>query len=399
MIVLDGDKKYRKSSTIMTPQDTIRISNIKLPLPADEAERLVMLRQSQLLDSDTSDASFDRFSSLAQRIFKVPIALVALVDVDRIWFKSNVGLESIKEIKRSEFFCQYSVLPDQADTFVVEDTILDSRFKSFPLVTGDPKIRFYAGTPLILDGMKVGTLCILDTKPRNSEMFNGIDRMNLLDLGEAVSMLVKDRRDVVKSAAKECAKVMVDLMQDLRRPLSSLNIATHKVLEDLQLLEELRSTQPISDSQEVKENSLSASVLIQNATGHLKVLLDSGMCLGNFLHEKCKSNYLDGDRWPSFTVCNVHKSIRDARQVLLRMSGDSSTSVVWKVDTESFEGTKRHISSPKVIHFTFLHVIEFLIYKWRSIEVHVKCCENSSVAHDSVMEAMEKLPLKEVRRY
>lgn len=89
----------------LTKEDLLTISKSKVPIPENEALRIFTLKQTELLDSDSSDPSFDRFATLAQRLFNVPIALVSLVDIDRQWFKANVGLEGCSETHRNLAFC------------------------------------------------------------------------------------------------------------------------------------------------------------------------------------------------------------------------------------------------------------------------------------------------------
>jgi hypothetical protein len=89
----------------LTEEDLATISKSQVPIPENEGQRIFTLRQTRLLDSSTSDPTFDRFTSFAQRLFKVPIALVTLVDLDRVWFKSNIGVESILETHRDYSFC------------------------------------------------------------------------------------------------------------------------------------------------------------------------------------------------------------------------------------------------------------------------------------------------------
>ena len=95
----------------LTKEDLLTLSKSKVPIPENEALRLFTLKQTELLDSDSSDPSFDRFTTLAQRIFDVPIALVTLVDIDRQWFKANVGLERVSETHRNVAFCACKSLP------------------------------------------------------------------------------------------------------------------------------------------------------------------------------------------------------------------------------------------------------------------------------------------------
>jgi len=131
--------------------------------PANEKERLKTLRSTDILDTDPEER-FDRLTRMAQRVFGVSIALVSLVDENRQWFKSKAGLDAC-ETGRDISFCGHAILGN--DIFIIEDALEDERFADNPLVTGEPKIRFYAGVPLrYLDGNKLGTLCIIDQKPR-----------------------------------------------------------------------------------------------------------------------------------------------------------------------------------------------------------------------------------------
>src|SRR5206468_7148574 len=111
-----------------------------------------------------AEERFDRFTRIAAAAFGVPIALVSLIDAERQWFKSRVGLD-LCETARSLAFCSHAIALD--DMLVVEDTHLDERFADHGLVTNAPFIRFYAGQPVYsLDGQALGTLCVIDTHPR-----------------------------------------------------------------------------------------------------------------------------------------------------------------------------------------------------------------------------------------
>lgn len=136
---------------------------IKPQLPWDEQRRLTYLRALQILDTPPEER-FDRVTRTAQSLFEVPIALLSLVDADRQWFKSCQGL-SASETSRDVSFCGHTILA--TEPLVVPDATDDPRFHDNPLVTAGPEIRFYAGWPLALDGgSALGTLCIIDSKPR-----------------------------------------------------------------------------------------------------------------------------------------------------------------------------------------------------------------------------------------
>jgi GAF domain-containing protein len=134
-----------------------------IPVPQNEKKRLKVLWQYEVLDTVPEEV-FDDLTELAARICEAPIALISLVDEKRQWFKSKLGI-GVNETSRDISFCTYAIT--QPDLFIVPDATLDERFARSPLVRSEPKIRFYAGAPLITpDGYALGTLCVIDKVPR-----------------------------------------------------------------------------------------------------------------------------------------------------------------------------------------------------------------------------------------
>lgn len=134
------------------------------PLPPDEEQRLARLHGLGVLDS-LPEKAFDDISALAQAICGTPIALITLVDRDRQWFKSRIGIDA-SETPREVAFCAHTIL-DREKPMVVPDALLDERFHDNVLVAGEPLIRFYAGAPIVThDGFALGSLCVIDQQPR-----------------------------------------------------------------------------------------------------------------------------------------------------------------------------------------------------------------------------------------
>lgn len=129
-----------------------------------ESNRLQALKRYEILDTPP-EGNFDRITLLASKVFNVPIAIVSLVDEDRIWFKSSQGLGNVSEIGKSPGLCASAILSDEV--YLVEDARNDPRSLANPLVTGAFGLEFYAAAPLKThDGHNLGTFCIIDKKKR-----------------------------------------------------------------------------------------------------------------------------------------------------------------------------------------------------------------------------------------
>jgi GAF domain-containing protein len=184
-------------------------------VPKNEARRLKVLWQYDVLDTVPEEV-FDDLTELAARICEAPIALISLVDEKRQWFKSKVGT-SLGETSRDISFCAYAIT--RQDLFIVPDATLDPRFADNPLVTSDPKIRFYAGAPLISpDGSALGTLCVIDKVPRQLRP----DQKQALRIlaRHVVSQLELRRRSGELAEARRQAERLKTDLEDVRAELA-----------------------------------------------------------------------------------------------------------------------------------------------------------------------------------
>nr|WP_024309974.1 ATP-binding protein [Pseudomonas sp. P818] len=168
------------------------------PIPSNEQERLAALQALELLDSPP-EAMFDHITALAAQICDTPIALISLVDAQRQWFKSRVGLDA-EQTARELAFCAHAV---HADALLEVDNALDdARFRDNPLVTSEPHIRFYAGVPLHDgEGLALGTLCVIDRQPRHLDAHQRSQLRHLAQLtGELFELRLQARRQAEQSA-------------------------------------------------------------------------------------------------------------------------------------------------------------------------------------------------------
>jgi len=191
---------------------------MKVPDKSDnEARRMAVLHALHILDTESEEV-FDRIVQVAALCLDVPIALVSLIDDDRQWFKARQGV-ALEETPRDISFCGHTILGE--GSMVVPDASRDPRFHDNPLVVGEPNIAFYAGYPLELDDVSIGTLCVLGSKPRefgqeNIELLEALGWILERELEQRKSRLAKDRQSGIKTS------FIAQLGHELRTPTNAL---------------------------------------------------------------------------------------------------------------------------------------------------------------------------------
>ena len=208
---------------------------------AQELKRLQALKSYRILDTSRK-GQFERLTALAARIFDVPICLVSLVDLGRQWFASNRGLGDVRETPRKVAFCAHAILSEH-DVFIVPDALKDPRFRTNSLVTGKPHIRFYAGSPLTTrDGYKLGTLCIIDVKPRPNGL-SFAEKQNLNEIAALAMDQIEGTKVDLEKAEQTQSKLIACTAHDLITPLTSIQLNMGLLCEDKSLIQTMSKSQ------------------------------------------------------------------------------------------------------------------------------------------------------------
>lgn len=207
-------------------------------VPDNEEARLKTLNSLDVLDTQPEER-FDRLTRMCKRLFGVPIALVSLVDENRQWFKSCVGL-SVSETPRDISFCGHAILG--SEIFVIPDAAKDERFADNPLVVDEPHIRFYAGCPLrSRNGSKLGTLCIIDREPRE------LTQEDFDTLKDLASMVERELEAVQMATLDDLTKIS-NRRGFMALARHSLNLCTRQEIPASLAFVDLNNFKPINDN-------------------------------------------------------------------------------------------------------------------------------------------------------
>lgn len=226
------------------------------PKHNNEQQRLFALNRYEVLDTQ-AEAIFDDLTELASRICGTPISLVSLVDDERQWFKSRIGLEA-EQTDRSIAFCSHAILQD--DVFEIPNALNDDRFSDNPLVTGAPDIRFYAGAPLIApDGSPIGTLCVIDQEPHTlTEDQKQALRILARQVISQLELRLKHRQ--LERLNQEREQFFTLLAHDLRSPFNAILGLSQRLANKA---ENLTPQRIVQSAQSILASSLRAFTLLE----------------------------------------------------------------------------------------------------------------------------------------
>lgn len=237
-------------------------------IPENEAARMMAVRRYDILDTPP-DGAFDRTTAIASRLFNVPIAIISIVDSDRIWFKSHHGVD-VGQIDRGPGLCASAIL--QSDPFILLDAKTDPRSLANPLVASDFGLRFYVGVPLqTSDGFNLGTLCVIDKEPRTVSQ----DQIeNLKDLAATV-MDQMELRLAARRAVSKLEEVIDEKDDALRRSAMMAKEIDHRVMNSLQMVASMLKLhgRSVADGQASAELALAASRVAAVARVHQHIYM------------------------------------------------------------------------------------------------------------------------------
>ena len=245
----------------------------------NEPARLVALQRYEILDTPP-DGSFDAITQMAAKLFSAPIAIISLVDTDRIWFKSHHGLD-VGQIDRDPGLCASAILSDCP--YVVADARTDPRTLANPLIAGDFGLRFYLAAPLTThDGFNLGTLCVLDREPRRVSD----DQIAILT---GLASLVMDQMELRLSARRAIA----DLSASLNRAEMMAREIDHRVMNSLQFVSGMLGMQSrgATNSETAAELEIAATRVATVARVHRHFYLDAAVeitCARDYLKRLCE---------------------------------------------------------------------------------------------------------------
>jgi signal transduction histidine kinase len=307
--------------------------------PLNENQRIAALHEYDLLDS-LPDKDYDDITRIAADICGMPISLISLIDKDRQWFKSRVGMEAA-ETPRDIAFCAHAILqPDEI--FLVRNTTLDDRFADNPLVTGDLNVNFYAGVPLVTEGGNaLGTLCVIDSKPNDlskeqKETLKALARQVVayFELRKK-SKLLHQQKTQLQQINEDLSRFAYVVAHDIKSPCSSLAMSVVYLkdaygqlfdAQGLQLLDMMEST------------SMSAIKMVDGILEHTRVVNSADtdketFSFGSIYNEL--SNLLTLPAGFKFEANNTAMELRTSRYALLQVLLNLCTNAIKYNDKEN----------------------------------------------------------------
>lgn len=290
----------------------------KAKLPANEKARLKALYDYQVLDTE-AEKIFDDLTLLASEICQTPISLISLIDPDRQWFKSKVGLDA-DETSRDIAFCSHAILEDEI--FEVSDTLKDERFFDNPLVTGHPNIRFYAGAQLVTPaGHTIGTLCAIDSKPK--QLTEQQSRSLKILSREVIAQLeLRHKIQQLKQINRHKTEFLSNISHELRTPLNA--IVNFSAL----MVEQLKTENSVACAQQKQH-----AQLIDTSAKHLLSVINSVLDLHKLEQGKMT---LDTECVQSDTFFNQLISVMDiqAKQKSIDLELDITAALPPFIETD-----------------------------------------------------------------
>lgn len=296
---------------------------IKAQIPADEESRLKALYEYEILDTE-AEKVFDDLTQLASDICEAPISLISLVDPQRQWFKSKYGID-VDSTERDIAFCSHTILQDQV--FEIQNALLDERFYDNPLVTSDPNIRFYAGTPLVTpSGSTIGTLCVISDQPKKLTQTQ-INALKILGKEVIAQLELRLNNRKLATALKQ-QQIHNKNLEELKKEADTANTLKGRFLANMS--HELRT--PLHGILNLAEFGLAETSNIEKDNA-LKSILSSANILSNIVNDILDFSKIEAGKLNIENInFNLSEVINNVINPLMKQATDKGIKFIPSID-------------------------------------------------------------------
>lgn len=337
-----------------------------------EEKRLNYLHNLNILDTDF-DENFDRITKLLQKLLDIPIVLISLVDINRQWFKSCIGL-NVRETSRELSFCSNAIKDNNKSLYIINDTLKNDLYKNHDLVTGNPNIRCYIGYPISINDYNIGTICAIDNQPRNINIY---DKEILTICGELVESEINKLNYIKKlkdneTSLKNISSIINHDLINIISPIVSLSECIIYERENEEAENEKKDEAEKEEFEEGENVNKAKNEFILVEKSDIEIINEcarNAIVLSNDLidHSKLDLNTLQLNK-ESINIYDFMQKFKKYEQISINIECDKSTNIY--ID-------KYRIN--QVLHNLILNSIDFIDKKNGEIKINISKKEQDNV--------------------